>query len=322
MSTSLPRIVYLDRASIRASVRRPAIAHDWVEYEATTVEQTAERIAGASVLISNKVVVNRALMEGAPSLKMIAVAATGTNNVDLVAAKERGIVVSNIRGYAETTVPEHALAMLFVLSRNLLAYRASVAAGEWQQSSQFCLFQHPIRDLAGQTLGIAGRGSLGHGLARRAEALGMRVIYAEHKNASGVRPGYTAFAEVLKIADAISLHCVLNDETRGLIGAAELAQMKPHAILINTARGGLVDEAALAAALRNGTIGGAGFDVLTEEPPVRGNVLLSEDLLRAPNFLLTPHSAWASEPAMQALADQLIDNIDAYLAGAPRNRVA
>ena len=316
------RVVYLDRASIRATLRRPVAEHDWQEHDATLPADTMGRLRGASIAIANKVAITSAMMAQLPALKFIAVAATGTNNVDLDAARAHGIVVSNIRGYAVRTVPEHALALIFALSRNLLAYRADVAAGAWQQSSQFCLFHHPIRDLSSMTLGIIGKGSLGEAMGRLAAAIGMRVLYAEHKGEKTVREGYTAFDRVLAEADVLSLHCLLNEATRHLIGAAELARMKPGALLINTARGGLVDEAALAAALTAGQIGGAGFDVLTEEPPVRGNVLLDSALLAAPNFILTPHCAWASDPAMQALADQLIDNIDAFLAGAPRNRVA
>lgn len=316
-----PRIVYLDRASIRATIRRPAAEHEWIDYPATSAGDVVARLAGARIAISNKVAITADVMAQLPELKMIAVAATGTNNVDLAAAKQHGIVVSNIRGYARRTVPEHALAMIFALSRNLFAYRTSVAAGEWQRSEQFCLFQHPIRDLGDLTLGIVGKGSLGQSLGTLATALGMRVIYAEHRHAATVRPGYEAFETVLEHADVISLHCPLNDQTRHLFGAAELSRMKAGALLINTSRGGLVDEVALAAALRAGQLGGAGFDVLSSEPPVEGNPLLAPDLLAAPNFLLTPHCAWASAPAMQALADQLVDNIEAFLAGRPQNVV-
>jgi glycerate dehydrogenase len=311
------RIVFLDRASLRATLRRPAADHEWLDYPACKEGEVVERLQGATIAISNKVMIGPEAMAQLPELRMIAVSATGTNNVDLAAARSRGIVVSNIRGYAVRTVPEHALAMIFALSRNLFAYRASVAAGEWQRATQFCLFQHPIRDLGEMTLGIIGKGSLGDALAGLAGALGMRVIYAEHKGAPALRAGYDSFDSVLRDADVISLHCPLTDATRHLIAAPELARMKPGALLINTARGGLVDEAALAAALRSGQLGGAGFDVLSEEPPANGNPLLSPDLLAAPNFLLTPHCAWASASAMQTLADQLIDNIDAYLAGAP-----
>jgi glycerate dehydrogenase len=318
----MQRIVYLERESVIAEVRRPAFAHEWGEYPSTRAEQVVERLAGASIAIINKVPLPAAAIAALPALKMVAVAATGTNIVDLDACRARGIVVANIRGYAEHTVPEHVMALLLALSRNLIAWRETVQAGRWQQSEQFCLFDHPIRDLHGATLGLVGSGSLGNGVARLAEAFGMRVLRAEHKEAATVRPGYTAFAEVLATVDALSLHCPLNDDTRGLIGEAELRAMKPSALLINTARGGIVDEAALIRALKEGWIGGAGFDVITAEPPPPGHPLLDPKLLALPNFLLTPHVAWASRPAMQALADQLIDNIEAFVAGTPQNRVA
>ncbi|MGB9493788.1 MAG: D-2-hydroxyacid dehydrogenase [Azonexus sp.] len=318
----MQRIVYLERESIIADVRRPAFAHDWVEYAKTTPGLVGERLAGATIAIVNKAPLPAAAVDALPDLKMVAVAATGTNIVDLDACRRRGIVVSNIRGYAEHTVPEHVFSLLLALSRNLMAWRESVLAGRWQQSDQFCLFDHPIRDLHGATLGLVGSGSLGNGVARLAEAFGMRVLRAEHKDAAVVRPGYTAFSEVLREADAITLHCPLTPQTQGLIGEAELQSMKPTALLINTARGGLVDEAALIRALREGWIGGAGFDVITAEPPPEGHPMVDPELLALPNFLLTPHVAWASRPAMQALADQLIDNIEAFVAGNPRNRVA
>ena len=316
------RIVYLERESIIAEIRRPAFAHDWVEYPATAPDQVVDRLAGADIAIINKVPLPAAAIAALPELKLVAVAATGTNIVDLDACRARGIVVSNIRGYAEHTVPEHVMALLLALSRNLIAWRQTVQAGRWQQSAQFCLFDHPIRDLHGATLGLIGAGTLGNGVARLAEAFGMRVRRAEHKGAATVRPGYTAFAEVLATADALSLHCPLNDDTRGLIGEAELRAMKPSALLINTARGGIVDEAALIRALREGWIAGAGFDVITAEPPPADHPMVDAQLLALPNFLLTPHVAWASRPAMQTLADQLIDNLEAFVAGRPQNRVA
>jgi len=316
------RIVQLESESVVADMRRPAFAHEWIDYPATAPAQVIERLAGADIAITNKVVIDAAALAALPALKMIAISATGTNNVDLDACRARGIVVSNIRGYAEHTVPEHVMALLLALSRNLVAWRETLQAGAWQRSRQFCLFDHPIRDLHGATLGLIGSGTLGNGVARLAEAFGMRVLRAEHKNATVVRPGYTAFAEVLATADAISLHCPLTAETTGLIGEAELHAMKRSALLINTARGGIVDEAALVRALTEGWIAGAGFDVVTVEPPPDGHPLLDPALLALPNFLLTPHVAWASRPAMQTLADQLIDNIEAFAAGTPQHRVA
>ncbi len=316
------RIVCLERDSVIADMRRPTFPHDWVEYPMSTPAQVVERLQDATIAIVNKLPLPAVAVDALKSLKMVAVSATGTNIVDLDACRQRGIVVSNIRGYADHTVPEHAFALLLALSRNLVAWRATVQAGRWQQSDQFCLFDHPIRDLHGATLGLIGSGSLGNGVARLAEAFGMRVLRAERKGASVLRPGYTAFGEVLRRADVISLHCPLTPETTGLLGEAELRAMKPTALLINTARGGLVDEAALIRALHEGWIAGAGFDVITAEPPPAGHPMLAPELLALPNFLLTPHVAWSSRPAMQLLADQLIDNIEAFAAGQPRNRVA
>ena len=316
------RIVYLERESIVADVRRPAFPHHWLEHPCTQQAEVGERLADATIAIVNKLQLDAGLIAALPALQMIAVAATGTNNVDLDACRARGIVVTNIRGYAVHTVPEHVFALLLALSRNLVAYRQSVAAGRWQRAEQFCFFDHPIRDLFGTTLAIIGSGSLGSGVARLAEAFGMRVLRSERKGAATLRPGYTPFAQVLREADVISLHCPLTAATRNLIGADELQAMKRSALLLNTARGGLVDEAALLAALREGRIAGAGFDVLSVEPPAAGNPLLAPELLALPNFLLTPHVAWASQPAMQALADQLTANLEAFARGEPQNRVA
>ncbi len=316
------RIVYLERESIVAEVRRPAFPHHWREHPCTLQTEVGERLAGATIAIVNKLQLDAGLIAALPALRMIAVAATGTNNVDLDACRAHGIVVSNIRGYAVHTVPEHVFALLLALSRNLTAYRQSVAAGRWQQAEQFCFFDHPIRDLHGMTLAIIGSGSLGSGVARLAEAFGMHVLRSERKDAATLRPGYTPFPQVLREADVISLHCPLTSATRHLIGADELRAMKRSALLLNTARGGLVDEAALLAALRQGRIAGAGFDVLSVEPPTAGNPLLTAELLALPNFLLTPHVAWASQPAMQALADQLTANLEAFARGEPQNRVA
>lgn len=317
----MQRIVCLDRDSFIADLRRPAFPHQWVEYPTSSAGEAVERLAGASIAITNKVPLRAEAIAALPDLRLVAVSATGTNVVELEACRARGVMVCNIRGYAAHTVPEHTFMLLLALSRNLIAYRQSVQAGRWQRSQQFCIFDHPIRDLHGATLGVVGSGSLGAGVVRLAEAFGMRVLRAERKGAATVRPGYTAFAEVLHQCDALTLHCPLGPDTRGLIGQAELRAMRPTALLINTGRGGLVDEAALVRALKEGWIAGAGFDVATAEPPPDDHPLLAPELLALPNFLLTPHVAWASRPAMQALADQLIDNLEAFVAGHPRNRV-
>lgn len=315
-------IVFLERDSIRAEVRRPAFPHVWEEYPHSGPEQLVERLERATIAIPNKAVLRGETLARLPQLRMIAEAATGTDNIDLEYCRAHGIVVSNIRGYAVNTVPEHVLMLALALKRSLLAYGAAVAQGRWQQAAMFCFFDHPIGDLHGGTMGIVGRGSLGQGVARLAQAFGMRVLWAEHKQSQEIRPGYTAFQDVLRQADVLSLHCPLNAQTRDLIGEAELRAMKGDAVLINTARGGLVDETALVRALKQGWIGGAAFDVLTREPPREGNPLLDPELLALPNFILTPHVAWASARAMQGLADQLIDNIEAWVRGEPRNRVA
>ena len=315
------RIVNLESGALIADIRRPAFPHHWTDYPASAQHEVAAHLAGATIAIVNKRLLTAEIIAGLPDLQMVAIAATGYNNVDLDACRARGIVVSNVRGYARTTVPEHVLALMLALSRQIAPFHQSVAAGRWQKSEQFCYFDYPIRDLSGQTLGLLGGGVLGQGVARLAEAFGMRVLQGERKGAASVRAGHVPFDTLIREADVISLHCPLTTETRHMIGAAELAAMQPHALLINTARGGLVDEAALAEALRTRRIGGAGFDVLTEEPP-KDNPLLAPDLLAAGNFILTPHVAWSSREAMQALADQLMDNMEAFVAGAPVNRLA
>ena len=313
-------IVFLERDSLEASVRRPAFPHAWHEHAGIPGSDETLRLLGpATIAIVNKTPLPAAALARLPGLKMIAVAATGTDNIDLAACRARGIVVSNVRGYAEHTVPEHAFALILALRRSLLAYREDVRQGRWQASERFCLSGHPVRDLHGSTLGIFGEGSIGQGVARLARGFGMRVLFADHEppKAEGVQ--FIDAAEVLSQADIVSLHLPLTPKTRNLIGAAELARMKRTAFLINTARGGLVDEHALVAALKAGTIAGAGFDVLSSEPPRGGNPLLELD---SPNFILTPHVAWSGEQAMQRLADQLIDNVEAFARGAPRNVVS
>ena len=312
------RIVFLDRKSLIADLRAPSFAHHWTDHEQTRPEEVLARIKDARIVISNKVKLPGDLLAQAPGVKMIAVCATGTDNVDLAYCKANGIAVSNIRGYAVHTLPEHVFMLLLALRRNLIGWREDVRGGLWQKSDQFCLFTRPINDLYGSTLGLIGHGTLGNGVRKIAEAFGMRVLVAEHKNASTVRDGYAAFDTVLTEADVISLHIPLAPETRHLIGTREFGLMKSSALLINTARGNLVDEAALIQALKSGQIAGAGFDVLAVEPPREGNPLLDLDL---PNFILTPHVAWSSRNAMQIMADQLVDNIEAFVAGKPGNLV-
>lgn len=313
------RVVFLDRASLKARVRQPVCAKSYIEYEQTSPDELVQRLDGATVAITNKVPLRADLLARLPSLKMIAVAATGYDVVDTQACREHGIAVANIRNYAVHTVPEHAFALILSLRRSLLAYRADVEGGAWQRSSQFCFFTHPIGDLHGSTLGLIGEGAIGQGMAAIAGGFGMKVLFADHEppRAEGVE--FTPLDEVLERSDVLSLHCPLTAATRHLIGLPQMRRMKRSALLINTSRGGLVDESALIKALDQGLIAGAGFDVLSVEPPTHGHPLLD---VRRPNFILTPHVAWASDGAMQFLADQLVDNIEAWAAGRPQHLVA
>ena len=312
------RVVFLDRASLKAKLRKFAFPAEYVEHPKTDPAQIVARLSGAQIAIINKVPMRAETLRQLPQLKMIAVAATGYDVVDVPYCNEHGIAVANIRNYAVHTVPEHAFAMILALRRNLLSYRQDVEAGVWNRSEQFCFFTHDIGDLYGATLGIIGEGAIGQGTAAIGRAFGMRVLFADHPPPKMAGVEFTPLDGVLAQSDVISLHCPLLPATRNLIDMEAFRKMKRNALLINTARGGLVDEAALIRALDEGLIAGAGFDVLTVEPPRNGHPLLD---LRRPNFILTPHVAWASDGAMQFLADQLIDNIDAWVAGKPQHLV-
>ncbi|MGN6978328.1 D-2-hydroxyacid dehydrogenase [Neisseria sp. Marseille-Q5346] len=311
-------IVVLDRDTL---VNRPFdfdFPHTLSSYGTTEAHETLERIRGADIVITNKVVISAQAFAENPQLKLVAVTATGVNNVDVEAAKQNGTAVCNIRAYGNESVAEHAFMMMITLMRNLPAYQRDVAAGLWENSPFFCHLGAPMRDLNGKTLAIFGRGNIGKTLATYAQAFKMNVVFAEHKNAQSVRDGYVSFDEAIRSADVVSLNCPLTPQTANMIGEAELQQMKPGAILINCGRGGLVDEAALVAALKYGQIGGAGFDVLTQEPPRDGNPLLKA---RLPNLIITPHIAWASQEAANRLFDILLDNINRFVAGNPQNLV-
>jgi glycerate dehydrogenase len=312
------RVVFLDRASLKAKVRKPLAADEYMEYDKTAANEIAPRLERATVAIVNKVPMRAETLALLPQLRMIAVAATGYDVIDVPYCQEHGIAVANIRNYAVHTVPEHAFALILALRRNILAYREDVQNGVWNRSEQFCFFTHDIGDLHGATLGIVGEGAIGQATAAIGRAFGMRVLFADHAPPKLEGVTFTPHERVLAESDVISLHCPLMPATRNLIDMAAFRKMKRNALLINTARGGLVDEAALIRALDGGLIAGAGFDVLTVEPPRDGHPLLD---LRRPNFILTPHVAWASDGAMQFLADQLIDNIDSWAAGKPQNLV-
>lgn len=315
----MTKIVFLDRSTIGPAVKinKPSFQHDWVDYDRTAPDEVVERLKDADIAVSNKVPIRRDAIEALPKLKMIAIPATGYDAFDIDACKERGIVVSNVRGYATNTVPEHAFSLILALRRGIVGFRQDVIDGEWQKAQQFCFFNHPINDLSGSTLGIFGEGLLGQGVARLGQAFGMRTLFAAHKGVDGLGPLYTPFDQVIEEADVISIHCPLMPATRNMIAAREFAMMKKKPLIINCARGGIVHEADLVAALDAGQIGGIGFDCLTTEPPEADNPLLK--VLDRPNVIVTPHTAWASDEAMQTLWDQVVSHIDNYHAGSPTN---
>ena len=287
-------------------------------FDETPDDKIAERIREAEIVLGNKVILSEALFAGAPKLRFIGLTATGTDNVDVAAAQRRGIAVSNIRAYCTQSVVEHVFGCLLSLAHNLSAYDRDVRAGAWQRADDFCLITHPIDQLSTMTLGIIGYGALGQGVARAAETFGMRVIVAARPGSTRIPDDRVSFDELLAKSDVISLHCPLNDSTRGLFGAREFRKMKNTAILINTARGALVDTLALAEALRAGEIRAAAIDVLPKEPPVAGDPLLDYE---GDNLIITPHIAWGTLSARQNAIDELTANIAAFLEGRARNRV-
>ncbi|MET0108721.1 MAG: 2-hydroxyacid dehydrogenase [Candidatus Thiodiazotropha sp.] len=294
-----------------------AMARHWGWYQATASRQTMERIIDAELVISNKVVLDRSHLGACRNLKLICIAATGSNNVDLEAAAEHGIAVTNVTGYATPSVVQHVFSLILSLATQQQNYQKAVTRGDWQRANHFCFLDYPIWELSGKCMGILGYGELGRGVSRLAKAFGMSVVVAQRPG-SGPNPDRIPLDELLPQVDVLSLHAPLAPNTRNLIGARELALMQPHALLINTARGGIVDETALAEALVNGRLGGAGIDVLVEEPPIDGNPLLNPEI---PNLIVTPHIAWASREARQRLVDDVVANIQAFLAGEVRNRV-
>lgn len=289
---------------------------DWTTHARTAPAEMPTRLQGAQVAITNKAVIDAQALAQAAALRLVCIAATGTNNVDLAAAAAHGIAVANVTGYGTPSVVEHSFALILALRRRLAEHQRA-AMERWWQQPDFCVLDHPTSELAGKILGIVGYGELGRATATVGRAFGMEVVIAERPGGDD-RAGRLPLGELLRTADVVSLHCPLTPATRNLIGATELALMKPDALLINTARGGIVDEAALLAALQAGRLGGAGLDVLVEEPPRHGNPLLEADL---PNLIVTPHIAWASREARQRLVDAVAANIRAFRAGEQRNRV-
>lgn len=308
-------IVFLDSTGIPASHRIPSFSfpHQLTEYAHTAAEQVLARAKDADIIITSKVILDREILSQLPKLKLIAVTATGTNNIDLVAAKALGITVKNVTGYSSVTVPEHVIGMIYALKHRLIDYhRDQLLTERWATCGQFCYVDYPISDVQGSILGIIGRGCIGNEVARLAQAVGMRVLFAEHQHATTIREGYTAFDEVLNQADVISLHCPLTPQTEQLINAKTLALMKPNACLINTGRGGLINEADLLQALQSGKLAGAALDVLVKEPPASDDALWLAAKTQ-PNLLITPHVAWASDSALTTLVNKVAQNIEEFV---------
>lgn len=308
------KIVFLDSTAIpkHIPIPRPRFEHEWIEYEYTSSDQVVERMQDAEIAVTSKVVFSREVMQQLPKLKLIAITATGTNNVDLVAAKSLGIAVKNVTGYSATTVPEHVLGLIYALKHSIMSWYRDQLSAKWADSKQFCYFDYPITDVKGSTLGVVGKGCLGSEIGRLATLLGMNVLYAEHRGVTACREDYTPFEEVLKQADIITLHCPLTETTQNLMNKETLGLMKKGAFLINTGRGPLVDERALVDALESGHLGGAAVDVLVKEPPEKENPII-QAATRLPNLIVTPHIAWASDSAVTTLVNKVTQNIETFV---------
>ncbi|MEX4086409.1 2-hydroxyacid dehydrogenase [Haemophilus influenzae] len=308
------KIVFLDSTAIpkHILIPRPSFEHTWTEYDHTSSAETIERARDADIVITSKVIFDRETLQQLPKLKLIAITATGTNNVDLVAAEEMGIAVRNVTGYSSTTVPEHVIGLIFSLKHSLAGWLRDQTEAKWAESKQFCYFDYPITDVRGSTLGVFGKGCLGTEVGRLANAVGMKVLYAEHKDATVCREGYTPFDEVLKQADIVTLHCPLTETTKNLINVETLSKMKKGAFLINTGRGPLIDELALVDALKTGHLGGAALDVMVKEPPEKDNPLILAAKMM-PNLIITPHIAWASDSAVTTLVGKVMQNIEEFV---------
>lgn len=321
MSSSY-KAVFLDHTSLDlGDLDLSALRENFGElalYSTSSPQEVIARLQGAQVAITNKIMIDATTFASCPDLKLVLISATGTNNVDLASAREHGVVVCNCQGYGTPSVAQHTIMLLLNLATRLADYQNAVQHGRWQQAKRFCLLDFPIVELEGKTLGLLGHGELGGAVAKLAEAFGMRILLGQIPGRPD-RPDRVPLHELLPQVDALTLHCPLNEHTRDMLGAYELSLLKPHAFIVNTARGGLINEQALADALRNGHLGGAATDVLTVEPPVNGNPLLAGDI---PRLIVTPHNAWGSREARQRIVGQLIENAQAYVAGTPRRVVS
>lgn len=290
---------------------------EWHCHDHTDAVQTAARIAGMDIVLTNKVVLDKSLLQANPQLRLVIVLATGTNNVDLEAARELGIPVCNIVNYSTESVVQHTFACLLNLAGHMRDYDNAVRDGGWSKSPMFTVLDFPVREVAGKTLGIIGYGAIGKRVAEVARAFGMQVKIAQSLVPGVEKPGRTPLAELLATADVLSIHCPLSDYSRNLIDAGALAAMKSGAILLNMARGGIVQEEALVQALADGRIAAAATDVLSQEPPPADHALLQP----LPNLLVTPHIGWASREARQQLVSQVVDIINGFDRGQLINRV-
>ncbi|WP_283163680.1 2-hydroxyacid dehydrogenase [Brenneria tiliae] len=313
------KITFLDKGALpetifmkKNSFRRPQCRHEWIEYSYTPPELVIARAKNSDIIITSKTVLTREILAALPRVKLIAVTATGTNNIDTVAAAELGVSVKNVANYSTQAVSEHAIAMIFALKHSLMGWYRDQLGDRWASQPQFSYFDHPVKDIAGSTLGIIGAGAIGREVARLATALGMKALFAERRGVAQCRPGYLPFEQVLQSADTLSLHCPLSDETRGLINSHTLALCKPTVSIINTARGGLIDEAALLSALNHRRIAGAALDCLTQEPPAKDNPLMNAAKI-LPNLLITPHIGWTSASSLQVLMEKTVENIDEFV---------
>jgi glycerate dehydrogenase len=309
------KIVFLDSDTLPYPIEQPSWVTEWVQRPATeqSTEAVVQALQDTEICITNKIKITPAILAQCPKLKFICVAATGYDCIDLRAAREHGVTVSNIPGYSAQSVAEHVIACLFALIRSLPLY-TKLGRTAWPESKHFCVHSQSILNVAGATLGIFGNGAIGQAVAMRANALGMQVLFAEHRNRPTVREGYTRFETVIAQSDVITLHCPLNETTRHMISQAEVANMKPGSFIINSARGPLINETALLDGLQTGHLGGAALDVLTEEPPVADNPLLTLD---HPNLLITPHIAWAAQAGQANLARGVHINLEAFYQGQP-----
>ena len=314
--------VILDSNSFnRGDVNLEAIEQfsiDWTYYPSTRPDQIENRIRHSEIIITNKVVLDRQLLEKSENIKLILIAATGTDNIDLDYCGSNGITVCNVRNYATPAVIQHTIALILNLFTRQIDYHRDVVEGRWSNSDVFCLLDHPVSELQGKTLGIIGYGNLGKSVANIASSFGMEIKICQRPGGDP-SPNRVPFSDLLPIIDVLSLHCPLTPQTKNLLGSDEFCRMKPSAFLVNTARGAIVDSEALVNALKNKQIAGAGIDVLDSEPPNSEHPLLQPEI---PNLIVTPHNAWGSIESRQRLVVQLGDNLTSWLNGTPTNVVS